>query len=83
MPMNSKVDLTVSPVCSKDGKSYAYVTFACDGKSAEGKIPECTIIRNEGFTPEEVEQLTEYMVANMAELKKTAASINPLGAFMK
>ena len=77
------VDMSVSPVCEKDGKKYAYVTFSTNGKTAEGRIPECVIEKNDGFSDEEVEALCEYMKAQLPTLKKTAASLNVFDAFRK
>ncbi len=81
--MNIDLKMTVSPVCSKDGKNYAFVSFSDEDRYAEGRIPECTLISNRGFSEKEAAQLTDYMKKHLTELKKTAASINPLGAFMK
>lgn len=76
-------DMRVSPICEKDGKKLAYVSFSGNGKSAEGVIPECCIIKNNGFTGEEVEKLEEYMSENLPVLKGLAKSVNVLDAFMK
>ncbi|MBR1930698.1 MAG: hypothetical protein IJ833_04365 [Lachnospiraceae bacterium] len=81
--MYNDLKLMVSPVCSKDGKTYAFVSFSDEERYAEGRIPECTMISNQGFTENEVAQLERYMREHLAELKQTAAGINPLGAFMK
>ena len=77
------VDMSVSPICEKDGKKYAYITFTEGKKYAEGKIPECIIEKNEGFSEAEVEALCRYMKAELANLKKMAASINVFDAFRK
>lgn len=77
------VDMSVSPICEKDGKKYAYVTFTAGNKTAEGRIPECIIEKNTGFTDEEAKALSEYMKANLSSLKKTAASLNVFDAFRK
>ena len=37
---------------------------------------------NKGFTPEEVACLEDYMRVNRTELKKMAASVNVMNAFM-
>lgn len=81
--MKNEIEISVSPVCSKEGKNYAFVMFKEGEKSAEGKIPECMMIRNDGFDEAEVNQFIDYMRANLTSLKKMAASINPLSAFMK
>lgn len=73
--MENDVNLTVSPVCSKDGKNYAFVTFSEGGKTAEGKIPDCKIIANKGFSQEEVEQMEYYMTNELPKLKRMAAGI--------
>ena len=77
------VDMSVSPICEKDGRKYAYVTFTGQGKTAEGRIPECVIEKNDGFSQDEVEALCEYMKAQLSVLKKTAASLNVFDAFRK
>lgn len=73
--MENEVNITVSPVCSKEGKSYAFVTFSEGNKTAEGKIPDCKVISNKGFSGEEVEQLEYYMTNELPKLKRMAASI--------
>lgn len=81
--MNNEFNMSVSPVCTKDGKQYAFVSFSDETRSAEGQIPECTIIKNNGFSPQEVEQLEDYMRRELRQLKKMAAGIRILDAFMK
>ena len=81
--MNREIQMSVSPVCMKDGERYAYVSFADGERVAEGKIPECKIVSNKGFSGEETEQLETYMQENLATLKRMAAGIRVLDAFMK
>ncbi|MBQ1902538.1 MAG: hypothetical protein II169_08350 [Lachnospiraceae bacterium] len=78
----NELKMTVSPVVTRDGKQLAYVSFSDDNRSAEGEIPECIITMNKGFTPEEVACLEDYMRVNRTELKKMAASVNVMNAFM-
>ena len=77
------LDMSVSAICEKDGRRFAYVTFAGGGRKAEGEIPSCMISSSEGFSDEEVHQLEVYMRQNLDMLRKMAADINPLKAFMK
>ncbi|MCR5054656.1 MAG: hypothetical protein K6A69_07430 [Lachnospiraceae bacterium] len=81
--MEENVNMSVSPICEKDGKKYAYVTFEQDGKKAEGQIPDCKIEKYEGFTEDEVKLLELYMKTELKTLKKTAASVNVFDAFLK
>lgn len=81
--MNDELKMSVSPICVKDGNRYAFVNFADGKRTAEGKIPDCKIISNKGFSDKEVAQLEEYMKKELVNLKQMAAGINVLGAFMK
>lgn len=81
--MNHEVQMSVSPVCMKDGERYAYVSFVDGERVAEGKIPECKLVSNKGFSIEEAEQLEAYMRSELASLKRMAAGIRVFDAFMK
>lgn len=83
MEMKKEINMTVSPICSKDGKKYAFVAFMDGNRSAEGKIPDCKILSNAGFTKSEVEQLEAYMRNRLEELKRMAAGIRIIDALMK
>ena len=81
--MQDELKMSVSPICEKDGKRYAFVTFSDGTRFAEGKIPECEMISNRGFSEEEIEKLKEYMQKELPQLKKMAAGVNVFGALMK
>lgn len=81
--MNDELNMSVSPICAKNGERYAFVTFSDGTRSAEGKIPDCKIISNKGFSREEAKKLEEYMQKELPKLKQMAAGINVLDAFMK
>lgn len=83
--ITDSIDILVSPVCHKDGKSYAFVSFSVPQtqKVAEGKIPDCSIISNNGMSEKEIQQITEYMQENLADLKKMAAGVDVFSAMMK
>ena len=81
--MNNELKMSVSPICTKGDERYAFVNFTDNSRLAEGKIPDCKIISNKGFSEEEVRQLEEYMQNELPKLKQMAAGINVLGALMK
>lgn len=81
--MNEELKMSVSPICVKDGNRYAFVNFTDGNRLAEGKIPDCKIISNKGFSDDEVTKLEEYMQKELPKLKQMAAGINVLGALMK
>lgn len=77
------MNMSVSPICMKDGEKYAFVSFTDGKRTAEGKIPACKIMSSNGFTEEEVAQLEDYMKNELAKLKRMAAGIRLIDAFMK
>ncbi len=81
--MDGALNMSVSQVFRKNGEKYAFVLFSDGAKNAEGKIPHCKIIANSGFEQDEVAQLEAYMGKELTNLKKMAASINTVRAFMK
>ena len=76
------INMSVSPICVKNGEKYAFVMFTDGDRSAEGKIPDCKLISNKGFTEEEAAQLEAYMNRELPQLKKMAAGIRLLDAFI-
>ena len=77
-----ELKMTVSSVCrSEQGDKYAFVTFQDGVRTAEGKIPDCKILKNDGFAEIEVQQLERYSKEHLTELKKMAASIDIFSAF--
>lgn len=80
---NGQLNMSVSAICNnKDGQKYAYVTFSDGIREAEGIIPKCEIIRNEGYADIEVKQLEKYMQDNLAQLKKMAAGVDIFSSFL-
>lgn len=80
--MYDELKMSVSPICTKDDRKYAFVSFTDGKRTAEGKIPDCKIISNDGFSAEEVQQLEDYMSRELAQIKKMAAGINIMHSFM-
>lgn len=81
---SGELNMSVSAIChNEDGKKYAFVTFSDDVRSAEGRIPECRIIKNSGFAEIEIRELEKYMQGHLSELKRMAANIDIFSAFKK
>ena len=78
-----EISMQVSPICHKDGEKKAFVTFSDSTRYAEGEIPKCVILSNDGVSKEEIMQLEDYMEKNVEMLKSMAASVNPIKALMK
>lgn len=80
---DGELSMSVSPVIEVAGEKKAFVSFFDNKRLAEGEIPNCKITKNQGFLAEEVDDLERYMKANLTMLKKMAASVDVLSAFMK
>ena len=77
-----ELNMSVSAICQNDqGKKYAFVTFTDGVRNAEGRIPECNILTNNGFAEIEVKELERYMSEHLPELKKMAAGVDIFAAF--
>ena len=83
MLMNGKMNMSISQIFQKDGKPTAFVLFSEGRKSAEGKIPDCTIISNDGFSEKEVKALELYLKMQQESILKTAKEVNIMKAFMQ
>lgn len=81
--MKNEFTMSVSPICMKEGKKFAYVSFTDGERKAEGKIPECKIMSATGLNKGEVMMLEEYMKRELPQLKKMAAGIRLVDAIMK
>ncbi len=79
--MNEELTMSVSSICLKKGKKYAFVRFTDGKKSCEWKIPDVRLSFNEGFSKEEISGLKFYVKNNLDDLKRMAAKINLFEAF--
>ena len=75
--------LMISGVSDRDGHKVAYILFQEEDKTAEGIIPDCEILKNDGFSDKELEDIRDYMRDNLEMLKRQAADVNPFKAMMK
>ncbi len=67
----------------KDNKKIIRIQFERSGENgpeiAEGVLPECVILRQNGYTQEEIQKLEEYLKANSDDIMDRAKVIsNPL-----
>jgi len=77
-----EVNMSVSAICQNEqGDKYAFVNFSDGVRTADGRIPECKIIKNDGFAEIEKVQLEKYMKEHLTELKKMSAGVDIFSAF--
>lgn len=78
-----EIRMTYSGLLLKDGEKMVRVCFE-RGKTdyAEGIVPRGSIVKAEGFTAEEVEQLTVYIQDNAADIINRAKNVNFLNKWL-
>lgn len=77
------VRLTHSGILSKGGKPYVSVRFERGGDYAEGCVPDCKILKYEGFNEGEARGLEIYLGENAKELLRRAKDISNVMNWMK
>ena len=78
MNRQEEVKMTHSGILAADGRRYVSVRFERGRDAAEGRLPDCKITENHGFSPEEVEGLENFMVQKCDEIFCKAREINPI-----
>ena len=77
-----EIKLDITGMVETDGKKVSHVRFSRGEDYAEGYIPDCKFTKVKGFTDEETARLADYLRENLPDLKKRAAAISPLNAFL-
>ena len=81
---NESMEMKVSSIThDKNGKPQVFVTFTDGKRIAEGRIPGCRILTQDGFSDEEVEALNLYMKKEKATILSIAKKIDPMEDFWK
>lgn len=84
MKQSEELRMTYSGLLSqKDGKKIVRVAFERGKDYAEGIVPSGKIEASSGFTAEEVEQLSNYLLHNANDILSKAKEVNPLRGFMR
>ncbi len=81
--MNKEISMNVSLLSTSGDKRVIYVSFTDGKKTAEFSLPEVKLVRNAGFSEEEITQLTDYVSNSQDEIYRIAKGINPIKSFMK
>ncbi len=74
--------MSVSSLTRHDGDKNIYVQFSRGSDLAELTFPNIRILKNKGFTEEELRQLVAYMESDKDTIFSLAKQVNPLKAFM-
>jgi hypothetical protein len=74
------MELKISGIMDKN--RTIYLEYIDGDRSAEIVIPDYKLIRNDGFSKEEIEGLMQYSRDNSLEFFNRAKKINPMTAFL-
>lgn len=81
--MSEELQMTVSGIVKKEGRPTIYVSFQDGACRAEGSVPDCKIIANDGFSSEDIIILEQYMKQQQDEIRAMAKHISPMDAFLR
>ena len=76
------MQMNVSPISKKDGRSWIYVTFSDDGRQAEIRLPGEKVLSNDGFSEDEIKDLREYVKQDKENIISIAKKINIFDSFL-
>lgn len=79
---NRDIHMTISPIVSKNKQKMLYVMFKEYDKELEICIPSYEVIKNNGFSKEELDNLIVYCKVNKEQLLKRASKISIMEAFL-
>lgn len=78
--MEGEVTFTQSGILTRNHKKWICVRFERNSGNrtdfAEGKVPECKIDQQKGFSAEEIRQLEEYLEAEKEHIISEARKLN-------
>lgn len=73
-----EMNVLVSGVLHKEGRTFVRVSFLRGKDWAEGIVPDGVIEKSEGFTKEEIEKLEDYLTGDKEAIIRQAKSVNPI-----
>ena len=77
-----EMEVICSGILRKDGKKIIYVRFERGKDFAEGSIPAAKITSQNGFTPEEIGQIENYLSENKFDIIEQAKTVNLMKNFL-
>ncbi len=84
---NQEVTMTYSAIVTKNNKKAVCVRFerpqAMKIDYAEAILPECDVVKQDGFTSGEVEQLENYLKMNRKEILENAKGLSNIMHWFK
>lgn len=76
MNRSEEMNMTHSGIIVKQGRRHVSVRFERGNDIAEASLPECKVVRNQGFSEEEVAGLELYLELKSDEIFAKAKAIS-------
>ena len=76
--ISEEMNVLVSGMLHKEGKTFVRVSFLRGQDWAEGIVPDGVIEKSEGFTKEEIGKLEDYLAGDKEQIIKQAKGVNPV-----
>ena len=80
--MNKDIKMSVSSMTRNKDKKAVYVFFQDGEKTAEFTLPGCELVKNNGFSDDDIRQLKEYIDNEQDTIFGMAKQVNPIKAIM-
>ena len=80
--MNKDIKMSVSSMTRKNDKKAVYVFFQDGDKTAEFTLPGCELVKNNGFSEDDIRQMQVYIDNEQDTIFTMAKQVNPLKAMM-
>lgn len=82
MKQSEEFRMTYSGIINQNGQKIVRVSFERGKDYAEGILPSGKIEKSSGFSTEETEGLSRYLLQNAEDIMERAKKVNPLRGFM-
>lgn len=82
MKQSEEIRMTYSGIITKKDQKIVHVSFERGKDFAECILPSAKVGKSSGFTEEELQLLSSYLLQNADDIMKKAAQVNPLRSWM-
>ena len=76
--MRDSIRMSVSSIVRNNDSKSVFVMFTDGDMSAEFELRECKLLRNNGFSQQDISQLEDYIISQKASILDIAKSVNPI-----
>ena len=80
--MNKDIKMSVSSMTRNKDKKAVYVFFQDGDKTAEFTLPGCELVKNNGFSDDDIRHLKDYIDNEQDTIFAMAKQVNPIKAMM-